>query len=76
MLDKPFKQYYTEAEAASLLGISLARLRTLLDEYIFNDGSERPAGLRLQSSDLVLLRFWNRGTPNSKVVRMPKRVSQ
>jgi hypothetical protein len=75
MLDKPFKQYYTEAEAASLLGISLTRLRTLLDEYIFNDGTERPAGLRLQASDLVLLRFWNRGTPNSKVVRMPKRIS-
>ena len=72
--NKTFKQYYTEAEAAMLLGISLTRLRCLLDEHIFNDGTERPAGLRLQASDIVLLRFWNRGTANPKVLRMPKRV--
>ena len=71
--DYPVKQYYTEAEAAMLLGISLTRLRTLLDEYIFNDGTERPVGLRLQPPDLVLLRFWARGTP-PKVLCMPKRV--
>jgi hypothetical protein len=73
-VDKPFKQYYTEAEAALILGISLSRLRNLLDEHIFNDGTERPVGLRLQTSDLVLLRYWVRGTPNPKLLRMPKRV--
>ncbi len=70
--DKPFKQFYTEAEAALLLGISIHRLRTLLDENVFNDGSHRPADLLLQSSDIVLLRFWSRSTPNPKVIRMPR----
>lgn len=72
-LEKPFKQSYTETEAALLLGISLGRLRLLLDEHIFNDGSKRPDELFLQASDIVLLRFWHRSTPNPKVVRMPKR---
>ena len=71
--DKPFKQCYTEAEAALILGISLSRLRNLLDEHIFNDGSHRPEELQLQASDLVLLRFWDRGTPNPKILRMPRR---
>lgn len=71
--DKPFKQFYTEAEAALLIGISVNRLRTLLDEHVFNDGSERPDGLLLQSSDIVLLRFWHRSTPNPKVIRMLRR---
>ena len=71
--DKPFKQSYSEIEAAAILGISVNRLRSLLDEHIFNDGSERPDELQLQASDLVLLRFWLRGTPNSKVLRMPRR---
>jgi len=72
--DKPFKQFYTELEAALILGISVARLRGLLDEHIFNDGTERPGDLLLRASDLVLLRFWYRSTPNPKVLRMPKRV--
>jgi hypothetical protein len=71
--DKPFKQCYTEAEAALILGISVSRLRVLLDEHIFNDGFRRPDDLQLQASDLVLLRFWHRGTPNPKVIRMPRR---
>ncbi len=71
--DKPFKQFYSEAEAALILGISVNRLRLLLDENIFNDGSQRPDEIVLQSSDLVLLRFWHRSTPNPKVIRMPRR---
>jgi hypothetical protein len=67
------KDYFTEAEAAKALGISVARLHMLLDKNIFNDGSTRPEGLTLQSSDMVLLGFWNRCMPNPKVVRMPKR---
>ena len=71
--DKPLKQFYSEQEAAELLGISVIRLHMLLDEHIFNDGGSRPADIRLQPGDLVLLGFWNRSTPNSKVVRMPRR---
>jgi hypothetical protein len=65
---------YSEAEAASILGISVGRLHQLLDEYIFNDGSIRPSGLRLRSSDLILLEFWNRSMGNPKVLRMPRRA--
>ncbi len=71
--DQPFKQFYSESEAALILGISVNRLRCLLDEHIFNDGTARPDELVLQSSDLVLLRFWHRSTPNPTVNRMPRR---
>lgn len=71
--DNPFKQYYTESEAALMVGISIARLHSLLDEHIFNDGSQRPDDLLLQASDVVLLRFWNRSAPNPKIIRMPRR---
>jgi hypothetical protein len=71
---KPGKEFYTEVEAAEALGISLTRLYSLLDEHLFNDGSARPPKITFQSSDLVLLAFWNRTTPNPKVVRMPKRA--
>ncbi|HET7184497.1 MAG TPA: hypothetical protein VFI82_07415 [Terriglobales bacterium] len=71
--NKPFKQTYSETEAALMLGISVYRLRILLDEHVFNDGTFRPPDLILQASDLVLIRFWHRGTPNPKVLRMPKR---
>ncbi len=70
--DKPFKQYYSEEEAALMLGISIHTLRMLLDEHIFNDGTERPSDLQLRASDLVLLRFWHRSRPNPKVIRMPR----
>jgi len=71
-VDKPFKQSYTESEAALMLGISVYRLRSLLDEHVFNDGSLRPLNLVLQASDLVLIKYWHRGTTNPKVIRMPK----
>lgn len=67
------REFYSEHEAARLVGISVERLRALLDENVFNDGGARPAKLTLRSSDLALLRFWHRSTPNSKVVRMPRR---
>lgn len=72
--DRMFKDSYSEAEAAVFLGISVSRLHMLLDEHVFNDGIPRPPDLVLQSSDLVLLRFWHRSTPNPKVLRMPKRA--
>lgn len=71
---KPFKDFYTETEAAEVLGVSVPRLHMLLDEHVFNDGAGRPNGLTFTGSDLVLLGFWQRSTPNPKVVRMPRRV--
>ncbi len=72
---KPMQQeFYTEVEAAEALNMSLTRLYMLLDEHVFNDGSGRPEQLKFRSSDLVLLKFWDRSTPNPKVVRMPKRA--
>jgi hypothetical protein len=67
------KEFYTEAEAAEVLGISVPRLHMLLDAHIFNDGSARPGDLTFTSADLTLLGFWQRTTPNPKVVRMPRR---
>jgi hypothetical protein len=68
------QEYYSEAEAADALGISVSKLYSLLDEHVFNDGSPRPASLTFTGSELLLLEFWNRSTPNPKVVRMPKRT--
>lgn len=67
------KESYTEVEAATTLGVSVARLHLLLDENIFNDGSRRPQNLTFRPSDLVLLGFWHRTSPNPKVVCMPHR---
>ena len=69
----PYQEFYNEAEAAEMIGISTARLHVLLDEHVFNDGSTPPETLSFTSADLVLLGFWQRTTPNPKVVRMPKR---
>jgi hypothetical protein len=68
---KMTKEFYTEAEAAQALGISIARLYQLLDEHLFNDGTQRPEGVTFRPSDLVLLGFWHKSTPNPKIVRMP-----
>ncbi len=68
------KESYTELEAAQALNISLTRLRQLLDEHVFNDGKPRPEQVTFRLSDIVLLEFWDRSTPNPKVVRMPKRA--
>ncbi len=67
------QEFYTETEAAEVLGISVTRLRYLLDEHVFNDGIPRPDEITITYSDLLLLGFWQRSTPNPKVVRMPKR---
>jgi hypothetical protein len=70
---KPLKEFYTEAEAAGELNISLTELHSLLDDYIFNDGSPRPDELSFCEADLVLLGFWSKSKQNPKVIRMPKR---
>ena len=70
---RPVKETYTEVEAAAALGITLDRLRSLLDHNLFNDSTPRPDEITLRPSDLVLISFWNKTAPNSKVVRMPRR---
>ena|SRR5215469_10644213 len=70
---KPVKEFYTEPEAAGYLNISLSELYSLLDEYIFNDGSPRPQDLTFCEADLVLLGFWSKTKENPKVLRMPRR---
>ncbi len=73
-INKPLKEFYSETEAAEALNMSITRLRMLLDEHVFNDGSSRPEELKFRNSDLVLLKFWDRSTANPKVLRMPNRV--
>ncbi len=67
------KEFYTEQEAADILGISVSRLQLLLDENVFNDGGARPRNIELTASDILLLRFWNKALPRQKIVSMPKR---
>ncbi len=70
---KPVKEFFTESEAAGYLNISLDELYSMLDEYIFNDGSRRPQDLTFCEADLVLLGFWSKNRDNPKVIRMPRR---
>ena len=70
---RPEKEFLTETEAAAALGISRERLHYLLDTHIFNDGKARPADVTFRSADLVLLKFWDRGPEDYKVIRMPVR---
>ena len=74
MISAAEDEFFTEQEAADLLGISIERLHFLLDENVFNDGSKRPRDLELHRSDIVLLQFWDRSTENPKIVRMPRRA--
>jgi hypothetical protein len=70
---KSDKEFYSEAEAAEALGISIDRLHLLLKENVFNDGSHRPEQLTFRATDLILMEFWDRTLADNKVVRMPKR---
>ncbi len=70
---KPAKEFFTESEAVGYLNLSLHELYSLLDEYIFNDGSPRPQDLTFCEADLVLLGFWSKTKENPKVIRMPRR---
>jgi hypothetical protein len=72
---KPGKDSYSEDEASDVLGISRDRLHLLLDQNIFNDGSGKPSEIRFRVADLVLIEFWDRSTPNTKVMRMPNRAA-
>ncbi|HEX6466336.1 MAG TPA: hypothetical protein VFZ99_03460 [Terriglobales bacterium] len=70
---KPHKEFFSESEAAAALGISLERLHQLLDKNIFNDGSKRPSDVTFRAADLILLKFWDRGPVDHKVLQMPYR---
>lgn len=70
------KELYSEAEAAAALGISIARLHELLDQYIFTNGNLRPEAIQFAASDLLLLSYWShdsRRTVTHEVITMPKR---
>ena len=63
MLPKPAKpcysESYSETEAAAAIGITVERLRSLIQNYIINRGdplSSSPV-LTFQRSDLLLLKF-------------------
>ena len=68
-------QFYSEAEAAATLGITIARLHELLDEHIFTNGNVRPRSINFTPNDLLLLGYWCSGqrTTSSEVITMPKR---
>jgi len=68
------KDSYSESEVAGCLNISVATLHLLLDEHVFNDGTPRPRDLMFCDWEIVLLRFWNTGRKNPKVLRMPRRA--
>ena len=48
-LRKSMNQYYSEAEAARTLCITLDALRNILDEHIFNDGASPPGSAGIYS---------------------------
>jgi hypothetical protein len=53
---------FSEAEAAEALGITVVQLHHLLDRFVFNEGTRRPANIEFTASDLVLLAYWNKGS--------------
>jgi hypothetical protein len=59
------KDYYSEAEAAHTLGISIARLHQLLDQYVFNVGTPRPPNIEFTSGELLLLSYWYKESPST-----------
>jgi DNA-binding transcriptional MerR regulator len=60
MLPRPGKGYYTESEAARILGVNVDNLRTLVRHHILPADPDAEANLPMttfQPSDLLLLRF-------------------
>jgi hypothetical protein len=57
-LKQPVKQFYSESDAASSLGISLNTLHSILDKHVFNDGVPRPMAMELALSDVLLVAYW------------------
>jgi hypothetical protein len=72
-LKKPVKQYYSEAEAAHTLSITLEALHELLDKYVFTPESPRPGELEFTHADLLLLSVWAKPERGHNVVAMQRR---
>jgi hypothetical protein len=59
-LPRPGKGYYTESEAARILGVNVDGLRTMVRQHILAADPEAAVNLPMttfQPSDLLLLRF-------------------
>lgn len=58
-LSRPVKSFYTEAEVAEQLGVSVDRLRSIIQERIMTaeDDARNALGVTFQPSDLLLLRL-------------------
>jgi hypothetical protein len=67
------KPYYTEAEAAHTLCISLEALHGILDEHVFTADNPRPVHLEFTHAELVLLTVWAKPERGSNVLAMPSR---
>ena len=72
-LKKPLKQYYSEAEAAHTLCITLDALREILDEHVFTPEHPRPGQLEFTHADLLLLSVWAEPERGGNVVAMPSK---
>jgi hypothetical protein len=72
-LRKPMNQYYSEAEAARSLCITLEELHKILDKHIFNDEHPRPAVLEFTHAELLLLSVWAEPERGRNVVAMPSK---
>lgn len=70
-LRKPTNQYYSEAEAARSLCITLEALHNILDEHVFNVEHPRPAVLEFTHAELLLLSVWAEPERGGNVVSMP-----
>ena len=74
-LPKPVsKDCFSEADAAKTLGITIARLHQILDQFVFNEGTRRPANIEFAASDLLLLAYWSRESRNSSEPKPPGNV--
>jgi len=72
-LKKPTKQYYSEAEAAHTLCISLESLHKIIEKHIFNEEPSRPEVLEFTHAELLLLSVWAEPERGRNVLAMPAR---
>jgi hypothetical protein len=73
-LRKSMNQYYSEAEAARTLCITIDALRNILDKHIFNEAHPRPAVLEFTHAELLLLSVWAEPERGGNVVAMPSKT--
>ncbi len=63
-MPRPARGYYTESEAARVLGVSVEALRSLVRQHVLSSDPESESHLPMttfQPSDLLLLRFLRQG---------------